>query len=192
MSIRSFSPKRTTGDSPGLSKPVMAIFVAVALLLVIAVVRNLGRRDETARWRAALEEKAGHPPWPRWSAAWPPLPTPARRGRQLARDFTGPYAFAATNQDLMRKIPCYCGCVRDGHESVLQCFLSGSRADGVPVWTDHSFDCQLCIHIAREVMLMSSLGMSASDIRLEIESRYEGVGTPTRTPRPNAARQSAH
>lgn len=192
MGIRSFSARRQSGGRSPFPRPVAAIFVALALLLTVAVVRNLGRHDEMTRWRTSLEDEAGHPAWPAWSSAWPPLPTPQRRRRPLPRDLSGPYAFAATNQQLLKQIPCYCGCVREGHESVLQCFLTGSRADGAPLWTDHSFDCELCIHIAREVMLMSSKGQSAPGIRREIERRYENAGMPTRTPVPGTAHQAPH
>jgi hypothetical protein len=43
----------------------------------------------------------------------------------------------------------------------------------------------MCVHIAREVMLMSSRGMSLSDIRGEIDKQYgHGSHRPTNTPLP--------
>ena len=82
-------------------------------------------------------------------------------------------ALAATEPNLLEHIPCYCGCVAEGHSSVLQCFVSSFRADGTPVWTNHSYTCPLCLHIAREVMLMSAMGKRRGDIRSEIDTRYK-------------------
>lgn len=178
LRIRTFSPKTKPGP---FSKAGWIILSIAATLLMVAVIRNLTRHDDITRWRTRLESDAGHPAWPAWSPQWPPLPVPAPRDRRLPRDLRGPYAFAATHREALQQIPCYCGCVRDGHESVLQCYLAGSRSDGTPLWTAHSFDCELCVHIAREVMLMTSLRMPVSEIRKIIETKYEKVGTPTHT-----------
>ena len=178
MRIRTFSPKARGSAFPKAGVIVLAVAAAV---LLVAVIRNVSRHDDITRWRAQLEADAGHPAWPAWSPEWPPLPVPARRDRRVPRDLAGPYAFAATHQEVLQRIPCYCGCVREGHNSVLQCYLAGSRADGTPLWTDHSFDCEMCIHIVREVMLMTALRMPIADIRRTIEAKYERVGTPTHT-----------
>lgn len=150
--------------------------------MVVLIARNISRHDDLVQWRVRLEAEAGNPAWPEWSPSWPDLPQPKRLHVRPAASVIGPYAFAATHQDTMKTIPCYCGCVREGHESVLQCFLSGSRSDDTPIWTDHSFDCEMCVHIAREVFLMTSQRLPAAEIRAVIESKYRNSGTPTRTP----------
>lgn len=190
MRIRDFSP-RTKRRQSQFGKAGLLVLALVAVFLVIVIGRNISRHDELVQWRVRLEAEAGNPPWPEWSPTWPDLPQPKRLHVRPAASVVGPYAFAATHQDTMRTIPCYCGCVREGHESVLQCFLSGSRNDGSPIWTDHSFDCELCIHIAREVFLLTSQRMSATGIRAVIESKYRNSGTPTRTP-PNGGSGGHH
>lgn len=137
-----------------------------------------------AYWRQGLEAAAGRPAWPEWSAAWPPLPSPPQRRHQLPHDLRGGYAYAARNQEILQYIPCYCGCVREGHRSNLSCFISGFRQDSAPIWTDHSFSCPMCVHIAREVMLMTSQGMPLQRVREEIDKRYRSVGEGTHTPPP--------
>ena len=107
---------------------------------------------------------------------------PPKRRHQLPQDLRGAYAYAALNKDVLQHIPCYCGCVREGHRSNLNCFVSSFRADGTPIWTDHSFSCPMCVHIAREAMLMSSQGMSVQRVREEIEKRYRVLGEGTHTP----------
>ena len=91
------------------------------------------------------------------------------------------YAYVATHADLLAQIPCFCGCAGQGHRSVLNCFVAGFRADGTPTWTDHSFDCEMCVHIAREVMLMESQGLRAGQIQSAIDDQYSHghVRTPT-------------
>lgn len=186
MRIRSFSPRsmRRPSRSPWPSRLAWALIAVAAVFFVAAVARNLSRYDSLTQWRQSLEVAAGRPSWPEWSSAWPPLPDPPQRRHQFPQDLDGVYAYAARHQEVLQHIPCYCGCVREGHRSNLNCFVSGFRADGTPIWTDHSFSCPMCVHIAREVMLMSSQGMSLQRIRDEIEKRYRVLGEPTNTPSP--------
>jgi hypothetical protein len=72
----------------------------------------------------------------------------------------------------------------------LNCFVSGFRPDGTPTWTDHSFSCPMCVHIAREAMLMTSQGMPLQQVREEIERRYRVVGEGTQTPLPSSHREN--
>jgi hypothetical protein len=48
----------------------------------------------------------------------------------------------------------------------------------------------MCVHIAREVMLMSSKGMSPRNIRQAIDEQYAEIGRPTETPM--AGQEIAH
>lgn len=173
--------KRRFSSGERLAAAVVAV---IGVGLVILIVRNLQRHDDLVQWRSSLETRAGNVAWPEWSDAWPALPVPKRRNR-MPHDLHGPYAYAATHAELLKSIPCYCGCVREGHSSVLQCYISAFRQDGTPIWTDHSFDCQTCVHIVREVMLLSSAGMSLSQVRNEIDTRYSPGRTPTNTPFPS-------
>lgn len=185
MGIRSFAlPKQRRKRSHRPSRLLWASIVAIAVISALLVGRNLRQHDALVQWRTALEAATGSPPWPEWVAAWPELPEPRRR-RQTSGDLRGPYTYAATHSDVLRHIPCYRGCVAEGHQSNLHCYVSGFRANGTPLWTDHSFGCDMCVHIAREVMLMSSQGVSLKDIRAVIDQRYEDAGSlPTQTPLP--------
>ena len=139
-----------------------------------------------------MEAEAGRLPWPAWSPAWPPLPQPPARRHRLPQDLHGVYAYAATHQETLSKIPCFCGCAREGHTSVSSCFIQRFRGDGAPVWTAHSFDCEMCVHIAREVMLMESQGRSIRQIRAAIEERYAPGHVSTPTPVAYAPEVTAH
>ena len=191
MRIRSFSQAmREPPRSQWPSRLAWAVMAVAAVFFIAAVARNLGRHDSLTQWRQSLEAVAGRPAWPEWSPDWPPLPSPPQRLHELPQDLRGVYAYAARHQEVLQHIPCYCGCVREGHRSNLNCFVSGFRSDGTPIWTDHSFSCPMCVHIAREVMLMSSQRMSARQIRKEIDAQYRVVGQPTDTPLPSHAENS--
>ncbi len=52
------------------------------------------------------------------------------------------YQFALANQDMLSKIPCYCGCGAPhgpdniSHKSIKDCFVREVKADGTVVWDD--------------------------------------------------------
>lgn len=117
--------------------------LTLLVLLVFLVGQSIHRHDRLVSWRQELEAD-GHVSWPSWNPSWPVLP---RSPFTRAADLRGPYAFAALNADRLRFIPCYCGCARDGHRSVLDCFVSGFTQQGTPIWTDHAFTCPLCVMI---------------------------------------------
>jgi hypothetical protein len=192
MRIRSFTV-RGPSPSPWPTRLALAVIGIIVLLVFVLAARNLRRHDALVQWRTDLERAAGSPTWPAWSPTWPDLPPPARRRHRLPVDLRGPYAYAATHPEVLERIPCYCGCVDEGHQSIRSCFVSSFRTDGTPVWTNHSFNCEMCVHIAREVMLMSSRGMSLSDIRGEIDRQYgHGSHQPTNTPLPNGQSMNHH
>ncbi|NIS81098.1 MAG: hypothetical protein GTO14_13020 [Anaerolineales bacterium] len=49
------------------------------------------------------------------------------------------YRFALANPDLLRQIPCYCGCGGVGHTSNYDCYVSEVRQDGSVVFDAHAF-----------------------------------------------------
>ena len=182
MRIRSFVVKRRNQRaSPWRARAALTVIAVAIAALAVVVIRNVGRHDALTRWRSALESAAGRPSWPEWSADWPELPAPPARRHRPPQDLRGVYAYAATHADLLAQIPCFCGCAAQGHRSLLNCFVSRFRADGTPAWTDHSFDCEMCVHIAREVMLMESQGLRVDQIQAAIDRQYSHghVRTPT-------------
>ncbi len=40
------------------------------------------------------------------------------------------YRFALANQDTLQYMPCFCGCVNDGHRSNYDCYVKEARPDG--------------------------------------------------------------
>lgn len=96
------------------------------------------------------------------------------------------YALSAQVSDVLKYIPCYCGCGDSaGHESNLNCFIDEIHEDGTVVWDDHGTRCGVCLDIAVESAKMSSEGMKLTDIRAAIDEKYStGYAKPTPTPMP--------
>jgi len=47
------------------------------------------------------------------------------------------YEFAARRPDVLRYVPCFCGCERNGHKGNEDCFVASRGADGRPTWDSH-------------------------------------------------------
>jgi hypothetical protein len=71
-------------------------------------------------------------------AGLPPLPTvpfPAALPMPVVRAV---YTFAAEHPEVLRKVPCFCGCESRGHRHNDDCFVAGRDAAGrVTAWEPH-------------------------------------------------------
>ncbi|MFC0187654.1 PCYCGC motif-containing (lipo)protein [Fictibacillus aquaticus] len=94
------------------------------------------------------------------------------------------YQAAAINQDLLEKIPCYCGCGEEaGHKNNYDCFVFENKKSGAIVWDDHGTKCGVCLEIAAKSVLDYSKGKSIKEIRNTIDETYkQGYAKPTPTP----------
>lgn len=99
-------------------------------------------------------------------------------------DLQNVYLIVAQHQDLLEKIPCYCGCGDSaGHEHSFHCFVADIASEGV-TWDDHSTRCPVCIDTAAESVIMSIDGKNEKEIRQFIDEKYqEGYAIPTPTPK---------
>ncbi len=96
------------------------------------------------------------------------------------------YQMAGTATDIIKWIPCYCGCGESaGHGSNLNCFIDEVREDGSVIWDDHGTRCQVCLEIAVLSVKMTQDGKSLKEVREFIDENYkEGYAKPTDTPMP--------
>jgi hypothetical protein len=44
------------------------------------------------------------------------------------------YKLAYANQDVLKYMPCFCGCVNTGHKSNQDCYIKDARKNGAVVW----------------------------------------------------------
>ncbi|WP_391118008.1 PCYCGC motif-containing (lipo)protein [Psychrobacillus sp. L3] len=97
------------------------------------------------------------------------------------------YQAAAKANDILKWMPCYCGCGDNaGHISNFNCFVYEIKEDGEVVWDDHGTRCQACLETAVMSINMVQQGKSLIEIRKAIDEKYkEGYAAPTDTPMPS-------
>jgi hypothetical protein len=87
------------------------------------------------------------------------------------------YQFAAAKPEIMKEIPCYCGCGSIGHSSNYSCYIAGEEADGSPRFDNHALGCSICIDITQDAMRLTSQGKSPQEIRAYVDDAYGKYGT---------------
>ncbi len=86
------------------------------------------------------------------------------------------YQFASTNPNVMKDIPCYCGCGDIGHTSNYDCYVSDVDAQGKIKFDNHALGCSICVDITQDVMRMLREGKSPQDARVYIDATYSKYG----------------
>ena len=86
------------------------------------------------------------------------------------------YQFAAANPDVMKQIPCYCGCGSVGHTSNYSCYVQGTDANGTISFDHHALGCTLCVDITQDVMRLQREGKSNQEIRTYVDRTYSKYG----------------
>ncbi len=87
------------------------------------------------------------------------------------------YQFAAANPDLMKGVPCYCGCGGIGHTSNYSCYVSGVDSQGGITYDNHALGCSLCVNITQDAMRLYQEGKTAPQIKAYVDSTYSKYGT---------------
>ncbi|MBE0410358.1 MAG: hypothetical protein IBX69_11565 [Anaerolineales bacterium] len=86
------------------------------------------------------------------------------------------YQFAAANPDILKSIPCYCGCGPMGHESNYACYVSEVQADGTVLFDGHSLGCSICVDITQDTMRLLQEGKSVAEIKEFVDQTYSRFG----------------
>ncbi|HLE92291.1 MAG TPA: PCYCGC motif-containing (lipo)protein, partial [Anaerolineales bacterium] len=86
------------------------------------------------------------------------------------------YQFTAANPDVMKNIPCYCGCGDIGHTSNYDCYVSDVDARSNIEFDNHALGCSICVDITQDVMRMLQEGKSPQEARLYIDTTYSKYG----------------
>lgn len=97
------------------------------------------------------------------------------------------YLAAAANEELLKWIPCYCGCADSaGHLNNAQCFYKEIGADGSITWDDHATRCNTCLEIAVQSITKKQEGLTTKEIRQWVDATYGNgqYAKPTPTPMP--------
>jgi hypothetical protein len=91
------------------------------------------------------------------------------------------YQFAAANPQVVKAIPCYCGCGSIGHSSNYSCYISGEEA-GSLTYDNHALGCSICVDITQDAMRLTRQGKSPEEIRSYIDQVYGKYGTSNMPP----------
>lgn len=86
------------------------------------------------------------------------------------------YGFAAQHPEVLKQVPCYCGCGAVGHKSNYDCYVSGVDADGTITFDLHAVGCSICVDITRDTMRLLQEGHSVAAVRTQIDSTYSAFG----------------
>jgi hypothetical protein len=86
------------------------------------------------------------------------------------------YQFAAANPDVMKQIPCYCGCGKMGHTSNYACYVAEVAADGKITYDPHALGCSICVDITQDTMRLLKQDKSVQAIRAYVDSTYSKFG----------------
>jgi hypothetical protein len=86
------------------------------------------------------------------------------------------YRFAIANPEILKQVPCYCGCGSIGHTSNYQCYVKNGNPDGVVQIDNHALGCSICVDITQDVMRMLDEGKSIPEIKAYVDSTYSKYG----------------
>ncbi len=144
------SKKRSENERKA-TRYVTALIVVVALFYVaVAIVAT--RRDKT---QAAKQQTTGMiPPFFASLALAQPLPATLPPERFQVTAVRKAYQAAKTIPGTLAQQPCYCGCQRTGHRSLLHCFTDA-----------HAASCSICIREAIYAQQKQSHGSTPEKIR---------------------------
>jgi len=86
------------------------------------------------------------------------------------------YQFAAANPDVLKQIPCYCGCGAMGHTSNYSCYVSGVDENGTITYDSHALGCSICVDITQDTMRLLKQGPTVLEIKTYIDQTYTQYG----------------
>jgi hypothetical protein len=95
------------------------------------------------------------------------------------------YAFAMAHGEVLRFMPCFCGCGRDGHRDNYDCFIREQTAPGTYLLDPHGLSCGVCVGVALDSKALLAQGLSRPAIRAVIDTKWSASGPPTPTPYPD-------
>jgi hypothetical protein len=87
------------------------------------------------------------------------------------------YSFAAANPDILKRLPCYCGCGAMGHRSLYDCYVSSIEPGGKINYDTHALGCSICVDIAQDAMRLLNQGKTVEQVKTYVDQTYAQYGT---------------
>ena len=108
-----------------------------------------------------------------------PLSQMPHEVRQAPASVREAYQFAVHNEDLLRRLPCTCGCAALGHTSNYACYVAGVDERGLPLYDNHAIDCRICVDITQDAMRLLDDGHTVAQIYAHVDATYGQFGPAT-------------
>jgi hypothetical protein len=89
------------------------------------------------------------------------------------------YQFAVANPEILKQIPCYCGCGSMGHTSNYSCYVASVESNGDIVYDNHALGCSICVDISQDTLRLLDQGKEVSEIFAYVDNNYARFGPPT-------------
>ena len=86
------------------------------------------------------------------------------------------YQFAVANPDVMKQIPCYCGCGNMGHTSNYSCYVQDVDDKGAITFDTHALGCSICVDITQDTMRLLKQGKTVPEIKSIVDQSYSQYG----------------
>jgi hypothetical protein len=86
------------------------------------------------------------------------------------------YQFNVANPEVMKQIPCYCGCGAMGHTSNYSCYVTGMGADGKINYDTHALGCSICVDITHDTIRLLKQGKTVPEIKAYVDQTYSKYG----------------
>jgi predicted small secreted protein len=86
------------------------------------------------------------------------------------------YQFAVANPDILKQIPCYCGCGAMGHTSNYSCYVQSVDEKGAITFDNHALGCSICVDITQDTMRYMQQGKQVLEIKALIDQTYSQYG----------------
>jgi hypothetical protein len=87
------------------------------------------------------------------------------------------YQFAVANPEVVKELPCYCGCGPIGHKNNYDCYVSGGDpASGVVAYDAHALGCQICVDITQDAMRLLQEGETVAQVKWYVDRNYARYG----------------
>jgi hypothetical protein len=142
--------------------------LALALVLLILAAPLAGCASGAASFAPASDSNAGLK-----MASMAGMPATVKSAPATVQQA---YQFAVANPEVLKQIPCYCGCGAMGHTSNYACYVAGQNADGSIKFDSHALGCSTCVDIAQDTMRLLKEGKSVKDIRAYVDGKYSQYG----------------
>jgi hypothetical protein len=100
------------------------------------------------------------------------MPADVQKASKTTQDA---YRFNVANADMMKQIPCYCGCGDMGHTSNYSCYVK-KEGDGKITFESHALGCSICVDITQDAMRMSVQNKTPGEIKSYVDATYSKYG----------------